>query len=244
MGMASAQAYTTIAAMQGVTKAFGSGEAAVHALEGIDLEIASGELLVVLGPSGSGKTTLLNILGGIEPPTTGNVRVAGRDIAGISSNAMMEMRRDVLGFVYQFFNLIPTLTARENVAVLAELTSGDVATRVDGVLGAVGLDGHGGRFPGQMSGGQQQRVAIARALVNSPRLLLCDEPTGALDANTGRAILGLLQRLSRNDDRAVVIVTHNVAIAPIANRVVRMRSGRITEQIRNDHPVDAGEVSW
>jgi putative ABC transport system ATP-binding protein len=242
--MASARTFTTIAALRGVTKVFGSGEAAVHALEDIDLEIAPGELLVVLGPSGSGKTTLLNILGGIEPSTTGTVQIAGHDVTRLGPAAMTRMRRDVVGFVYQFFNLIPTLTARENIAVLAELTGGDVAARSTEVLAAVGLDGHGERFPGQMSGGQQQRVAIARALVNSPHLLLCDEPTGALDADTGQTILGLLQRLSRSDDRAVVIVTHNVAIAPIANRVVRMRSGRIIEQTRNDRPIDAREVSW
>jgi putative ABC transport system ATP-binding protein len=244
MRMASAHTYTTIATMQGVTKAFGSGETAVHGLEDIDLEIAPGELLVVLGPSGSGKTTLLNVLGGIEPPTAGTVRIAENDLANLGSTSMTKIRRDVLGFVYQFFNLIPTLTASENIAVLAELTGGNVAARVKEVLGAVGLQHHGDCFPRQLSGGQQQRVAIARALVNAPRLMLCDEPTGALDADTGRTILGLLQHLSRSDERAVVIVTHNVAIAAIANRVVRMRSGRITERIRNDHPIDAHEVSW
>jgi len=244
MTTTSAHSLTTIAAMQGVTTTFGSGDAAVHALEDIDLEIAPGELLVVLGPSGSGKTTLLNVLGGIEPPTAGSVWVAGRDLTGCGSDAMTEIRRDVLGFVYQFFNLIPTLTAGENVAVLAELIGGDVAARVGDVLDAVGLADHGDRFPGQMSGGQQQRVAIARALVNEPRLLLCDEPTGSLDADTGRTILGLLQRLSRSEERAVVIVTHNAAVAALASRVVRMRSGRITEQIRNDQPIDAREVSW
>jgi putative ABC transport system ATP-binding protein len=244
MRMTQARAYTTIAAMQGVTKAFGSGEAAMHALEAIDLEVTPGQVLVVLGPSGSGKTTLLNILGGIEPPTAGTVRIASHDLTNLSSTAMTKIRRDVVGFVYQFFNLIPTLTARENIAVLAELTGGDVAARVAAVLEAVDLDDYGDRFPGQMSGGQQQRVAIARALVNSPRLLLCDEPTGALDADTGRTILALLQRLSSSDDRAVIIVTHNAAIAPIAHRVIRMRSGRITEQIRNDQPTHAREVSW
>jgi putative ABC transport system ATP-binding protein len=244
MTMTSAHRFTAIAALHGVSKAFGSGEAAVHALEEVDLEIGSGELLVVLGPSGSGKTTLLNILGGIELPTVGTVRIASHDLTNLSSKAMTRIRRDVVGFVYQFFNLIPTLTARENVAVLAELTGGDVAARVAEILEAVGLDGHGDRFPSQLSGGQQQRVAIARALVNRPRLLLCDEPTGALDADTGRTILALLQHLSRSEDRAVVIVTHNAAIAPIAHRVLRMRSGRINEEIRNDNPIDAHEVSW
>jgi putative ABC transport system ATP-binding protein len=239
-----ARSTTAIATLSGVAKTFGSGEAAVSALQSIDLEIAPGELLVVLGPSGSGKTTLLNIVGGIEPPSTGSVGVAGRDLAGLSSKSMTQMRRDTLGFVYQFFNLIPTLTARENIAVLAELTGGGVGARVDEVLDAVGLDGYGDRFPAQMSGGQQQRVAIARALVNRPSLLLCDEPTGALDADTGRTVLGLLQRLSRSERRAVVIVTHNAAISPIANRVLRMRSGHIAEDISNDRPLDAHEVSW
>ncbi|MCM6775602.1 ABC transporter ATP-binding protein [Nocardia sp. CDC159] len=234
----------TLAALRAVSKTFGSDAAAVHALDEVDLSIAAGELVVVLGPSGSGKTTLLNVLGGIESATSGTVTVAGHPLTDPNAGSVTALRRDMLGFVYQFFNLIPTLTARENIAVLAELTGGEVRARADRVLAAVGLADCGDRFPGQLSGGQQQRVAIARALVNRPRLLLCDEPTGALDPGTGREVLALLQRVCRDGDRAVVIVTHNQAIAAIADRVLRMRSGRIVAARRQDAPLDAGEVSW
>lgn len=244
MSVDGVQLADTVAAIHDVTKTFGTGETAVHALSAVDIEVASGELVVILGPSGSGKTTLLNILGGIEKPTTGTVRVAGRDLNGLSPKALTEIRCNVVGFVYQFFNLIPTLTARENIAVIAELTGGDVEDRVTEVLDAVALTEHGDRFPRQLSGGQQQRVAIARSLVNKPRLILCDEPTGALEVDTGRVVLGLLQKLSRRDNRTVVIVTHNVAIAEMANRVVRIGSGKIVEQTTNAVPVDANEIAW
>jgi putative ABC transport system ATP-binding protein len=232
----------------GVGKVYGSGPAAVAALQDVDLRIDAGQMVVVLGPSGSGKTTLLNVIGGIETPTSGRVVVGGRDLTGLDTDALSQVRRSTVGFVFQFFNLLPTLTAAENVALLAELT-GDagrdaVHQRVAQVLTGVGLADRADHFPAQLSGGQQQRVAIARALVKQPRLLLCDEPTGALDPPTGRTVLGLLQRLAHEGGRAVVVVTHNQAITAAADRVVRMRSGRIVGDTHNPHPVDASEVSW
>jgi putative ABC transport system ATP-binding protein len=239
---------TDLVRARGVGKVYGSGPAAVAALQDVDLRIGAGDLLVVLGPSGSGKTTLLNVIGGIETPSSGRISVGGRDLAGLDTEALSQVRRTTVGFVFQFFNLIPTLTAEENVALLAELT-GDtgrdaVRRRIQDVLGEVGLADRARHFPGQLSGGQQQRVAIARALVKQPRLLLCDEPTGALDPPTGRTVLALLQRLAHSGGRAVVVVTHNQALTAAADRVVRMRSGRIADDQPNPHPVDASEVSW
>jgi putative ABC transport system ATP-binding protein len=233
-----------LAELVGVEKIFGSGEVTVRALREIDLAVEPGEVLVVLGPSGSGKTSLLNVLGGIEPATAGRVVLGGHDLTGLSADAVADVRRETVGFVFQFFNLIPTLTARENVALVAELTGGDVATRVGAVLGGVGLADRAGSFPAQMSGGEQQRVAIARALVTEPRLLLCDEPTGSLDLDTGRVVLAHLQDAARAGGRGVVVVTHNQAIARMGDRVVRMHSGRIAEDVRQPSPLRASEVVW
>ncbi len=233
-----------VAALAGVDKIYGEGDTAVQALRDVDVALRPAELIVVLGPSGSGKTTLLNVIGGIEPPTAGEVTLGGKRIDGLSSEALTEVRRTAVGFVFQFFNLIPTLTARENVALLAELTGHNGDGRVDEVLDAVGLADRTHHFPGQLSGGQQQRVAIARALVKGPPLLLCDEPTGALDLETGRSILGLLQTRSREAGETVMIVTHNSAIARMADRVVTMRSGELVEDLRNPAPVDASNVEW
>jgi putative ABC transport system ATP-binding protein len=242
--MSQAPATTALALLSGVERTYGSGETAVHALQGVDLEIGAGELVVILGPSGSGKTTLLNVLGGIERPTAGRIVVAGHDLMAATSHELTEIRRDVVGFVFQFFNLIATLTARENVSVLAELTGHGRDGRVDAVLADVELTDRADHFPAQLSGGQQQRVAIARALVKSPQLLLCDEPTGALDLETGRMVLALLQSVARDQRRTVVIVTHNRAIAAMADRVVHMRSGRITDDVRIPDPAPASEVVW
>lgn len=233
-----------LAELAGVEKTYGSGETQVHALREVDLTLRSGQLVVVLGPSGSGKTSLLNVLGGIEPPSAGRVVIHGTVITGLSAEAVADVRRDNVGFVFQFFNLVPTLTALENVALIAELTGGDATRRAADALASVGLADRGDAFPGQMSGGQQQRVAIARALVTHPRLLLCDEPTGSLDLDTGRVVLGHLQDAARDGDRAVVIVTHNQALAAMADRVVRMHSGRISEDTRQDAPCPAAEVTW
>ena len=242
--MSQAATTTTVAVLSGVERTYGSGENAVHALQDVELEIGRGELIVVLGPSGSGKTTLLNVLGGIERPTAGRVVVAGRDLTVASAHELTEIRRDVVGFVFQFFNLIATLTARENVSVLGELTGHGRDGRVDAVLAEVGLTERADHFPAQLSGGQQQRVAIARPLVKAPELLLCDEPTGALDLATGRTVLALLQRVAREQHRSVVVVTHNRAIAAMADRVVHMRSGRITDDVPVPDPIPATEVQW
>lgn len=229
--------------LRGVTKTYGTGEVAVHALRGIDLTVDPGELVVVLGPSGSGKTTLLNILGGIEPADDGEIHVAGVELTGRTPSELAGFRRERVSFVFQFFNLIPTLTARENVEVITELTGRGERHNVPELLEAVGLADRMDHFPAQLSGGQQQRVSIARALVTDPDLVLTDEPTGALDTTTGRTILQLLQRTNR-EGRGVLMVTHNASVAAMAHRVVTMRDGRIESVKRNTTPADAAEVSW
>jgi putative ABC transport system ATP-binding protein len=233
----------TIAELRGVERTYGDGPTAVHALSDVDLTLRRGEVVVVLGPSGSGKTTLLNVLGGIDQPTAGRVLVDGADLTTLDSEGLTTLRRDAVGFVFQFFNLVPTLTARENVELIADLTDhdGDAAERS---LTEVGLADRSDHFPGQLSGGEQQRVAVARAISKRPPLLLCDEPTGALDLETGRPVLALLQRLAREHGHTVVVVTHNQPIAAMADHVVRLRSGRVVEDRRVPHPVDAGEVEW
>ncbi len=227
--------------LRGVGKTYGTGHARVHALREVDLEVPRGEFVVLLGPSGSGKTTLLNLIGGIEPATEGEV--AGVDISRLGEDARTAYRRDTVGFVFQFFNLVPSLTALENVRLVAELTGRGDRARAEAALAAVGLAERGGHFPAQLSGGEQQRVAIARAIAKDPALLLCDEPTGALDLETGRGVLRVLQDLNR-EGRTVLVVTHNAAIAAIAHRVVRMRSGRVVEVTTNAAPVGADEVTW
>lgn len=229
--------------LHAVCKTYGKGEAAVHALTDIDLDVAPGELVAILGASGSGKTTLLNIIGGIESADSGSVIVAGQDISGKHPAALGAFRRDHVGFVFQFFNLIASLTARENVEVIVELTGRGECRQVPDLLAAVGLSDRADHFPAQMSGGQQQRVSIARALATDPDLVLADEPTGALDVATGRGVLELLQRTSRAG-RGVVTVTHNEVAAEIADRVVRMRDGRIVSADTNAAPVDAATIRW
>ncbi|HZE32447.1 MAG TPA: ABC transporter ATP-binding protein [Actinoallomurus sp.] len=229
--------------LAGAGKVYGTGRAEVHALRDADLSVERGELVVLLGPSGSGKTTLLNLVGGIEPVTTGRVMVDDRDIAGLGEDGRTAYRRDTVGFVFQFFNLVPTLTASENVRLVAELTGKGDRERAREALESVGLADRADHFPAQMSGGEQQRVAIARAIAKDPPLLLCDEPTGALDLETGRGVLEVLQRLNRHG-RTLLVVTHNAAIAAIAHRVVRMRSGEIVEVTTQAAPQDAKQVAW
>jgi putative ABC transport system ATP-binding protein len=237
------QRLDTIAELHGIAMTYGEGPTAVDALADVDLTLRRGEVVVVLGPSGSGKTTLLNVIGGIDRPTAGSVVVAGEDLVTLGDEDLTAVRRDAVGFVFQFFNLVPTLTARENVELIADLThhDGDAAERS---LAEVGLADRGDHFPGQLSGGEQQRVAIARAISKHPPLLLCDEPTGALDLETGRPVLVLLQRLAREQGHTVVVVTHNQPIAAMADHVVRLRSGRVVEDRHTDHPADAREVEW
>ncbi len=245
-GVAGDAAVRTVAAVQcvAVEKVYGTGPSAVHALRGIDLEVGFGEFVVVLGPSGSGKTTLLNLIGAIEPPTSGTVTVAGTDIASYGERERTAHRRERIGFVFQFFNLVPTLTARENVQLIAELVVADPAERTEQALAQVGLADRMDRFPGQLSGGEQQRVAIARAMVKEPPLLLCDEPTGSLDLVTGRQVLAALRELAGEGHHTVILVTHNSAIARMADRVLRMSSGKIIEDRRAGHPITAQELDW
>ena len=235
---------TELAVFHGVEKTYGDGALAVRALRGVDLSLRAGEFVAVLGPSGSGKTTLLNLLGAIESPTAGRLFVAGSDLAALSAEERTAFRRDGVGFVFQFFNLIPSLTARENVELVLELTGRAGGGRAEEQLAAVGLSDRLDNFPAQLSGGEQQRVAIARALAKAPPLLLCDEPTGALDIDTARVVLALLRTLQRQRATTVVLVTHNSAIAPMADRVLRLRSGAVIDDVRNDDPMPAERLDW
>lgn len=227
-----------------VGKTYGSGPTRVVALHDVDLEVAAGEFVVLLGPSGSGKTTLLNIIGGIEQPSDGEIEVDGQSIGRFDRKLRTQYRREHVGFVFQFFNLVPTLTALENVELLAELTGPDARARSLAALERVGVGEVADRFPAQLSGGQQQRVAIARAIVKKPPLLLCDEPTGSLDLSTGRQVLAALSDLARNGSQTIVLVTHNSEIARMADRVLWLHSGAISKAERIENPVDASELDW
>jgi putative ABC transport system ATP-binding protein len=228
--------------LEHAAKLFRMGEVEVRALSDVTVEILDGELLVIVGPSGSGKTTLLNLIGGLDRATGGTVRFRGRDLASLDRRELGEYRRKELGFVFQFFNLIPNLTARENVAIAAEISDGPMD--VEEALRLVGLGERMDHFPSQLSGGEQQRVAIARALAKNPALLLCDEPTGALDHETGKRVLDLLHRVNRRLGKTVVIITHNLAISRMADRLVRMRSGAIAELAVNPEPASPEDISW
>ncbi len=230
--------------MKQVDKTYGEGAAAVHALRNVDLEIPSGEFAVLLGPSGSGKTTALNLTGAIDDVTAGSLFVNGTDVTNLDGDEQIAFRRSEVGFIFQFFNLIPTLTAAENVELVAELTGHDGGDRAREVLDMVGLADRADHFPAQLSGGEQQRVAIARALAKEPPILLCDEPTGELDFETGRMILGLLRDLNRSADQTIVLVTHNAAIGAMADRVLRLRSGTIVDDVRIESPVEAEALTW
>ena len=224
-----------------VTKIYGKGGASMQALRGIDLVIEAGEFVAIMGASGSGKSTLLNIMGGMDTPTTGQVIFDGEDI-GKSSDSQTVFRRREVGFVFQFYNLVPDLTARENVELAANLV--DKPRSTVELLNEVGLGDRIDHFPSQMSGGEQQRVSIARAAVKNARLLLCDEPTGALDTKTGKIILSMLKKINQSMNTTVVIVTHNTAIAAMADRVVHMSSGRIEKILENSSPAAPEGIDW
>ena len=230
--------------MAKVWKTYGEGVTAVHALEEVDLEVPQGQFAVILGPSGSGKTTLLNIVGAIDEGTSGTIRVDETDLGGLDDKGRIAYRRTQVGLVFQFFNLIPTLTAMENVELVAELAGDGAAERSRRALEEVGLGDRLDHFPSQLSGGEQQRVAIARALAKQPPILLCDEPTGELDFETGRMILALLRRLNRENGQTVLLVTHNAAVGEMADRVVRLRSGSIAEDRIIADPVEAEALTW
>ncbi|MBU1492989.1 MAG: ABC transporter ATP-binding protein [Actinobacteria bacterium] len=230
--------------IRNVWRTFGEGVTAVHALRDVDLEVPQGQFTVILGPSGSGKTTLLNLVGAIDQGTGGTLEVDGVDLGGLDDKGRIGYRRTEVGLVFQFFNLIPTLTALENVELVAELTGDDGAARARQALEGVGLVDRVDHFPSQLSGGEQQRVAIARALAKQPPILLCDEPTGELDFETGRMILALLRRLNRENGQTVLLVTHNAAIGEMADRVVRLRSGAVVEDRTIADPVEAEALTW
>jgi putative ABC transport system ATP-binding protein len=218
------------------------GEVEVHALQGVDLDLFEGEFVVILGPSGSGKSTLLNILGGLDAPTSGEVRFRDHDLVAADDRALTRYRREHVGFVFQFYNLIPSLTARENVALVTEIADNPMAP--EEALRLVGLEARLDHFPAQLSGGEQQRVAIARAVAKRPDVLLCDEPTGALDAETGRLVLRTLSDVNSEVGTATAIITHNAVIAGMGDRVLRMTSGRISEEVRNALRVPVEALTW
>lgn len=225
-----------------VSRVYHMGEVDIHALRDADLAVLEKEILVVLGPSGSGKSTLLNILGGIDSPTSGHIRYRERDLAAFSGSQLTDYRRASVGFIFQFYNLIPNLTARENVELATEI----VPDPLDALetLDKVGLKDRADHFPSQLSGGEQQRVAVARALAKNPDFLLCDEPTGALDYETAKHLLRLMQQINDQTGLTMVMVTHNVAIAALADRVAKMRSGRVTEVTENERRADPEEIEW
>ncbi|HEX5037826.1 MAG TPA: ABC transporter ATP-binding protein [bacterium] len=233
---------TPVFSAKGLTKTYTMGEVEVPALRGIDLDLYDGEFVVLLGPSGSGKSTLLNILGGLDTPTSGEVRYRDHNLREAGEEALTRYRREHIGFVFQFYNLIPSLTALENVVLVTEIAEKPMDARE--ALKLVGLEERLGHFPSQLSGGEQQRVAIARAIAKGPDVLLCDEPTGALDYQTGKMVLEALQRVNRDLGTTTVIITHNAAIAGMADRVVRLGDGRITALETNAKKLKPGELSW
>ena len=225
-----------------VKKVYRMGEVEIHAMRDASFSIEKGELCVIVGPSGAGKTTLLNILGGMDTLTEGKVLLGGEDISAYSSRQLTAYRRHDIGFVFQFYNLVPNLTALENVELAAQICREPLDAA--GVLRSVGLEHRLSNFPAQLSGGEQQRVAIARAIAKNPKLMLCDEPTGALDYTTGKAILKLLQDMSRKNGMTVVIITHNSALTAMADRVIQVKSGSVTGEEVNASPVPVEEIEW
>lgn len=228
--------------LEQVTKVYQMGEVQIRAVDGIDFTISKGEFVVIVGPSGAGKTTVLNILGGMDTATSGSVWVDGNDVAKYSPKKLIGYRRDDIGFVFQFYNLIPNLTALENVELALQICKDPLDART--VLEEVGLGERLNNFPAQLSGGEQQRVSIARALAKNPKLLLCDEPTGALDYNTGKAILKLLQDTCRQKGMTVIVITHNSAIAPMADRIIHIKNGKVSGMELNPNPVPVETIEW
>lgn len=228
--------------LKNVKKIYHMGEVDIPAVDGIEFEIEKGEFVVITGPSGAGKTTVLNILGGMDTCTEGEVWVDGKDIGKYKGRQLTAYRRDDIGFVFQFYNLVQNLTALENVELALQICKDPLDARQ--VLEEVGLKERADNFPAQLSGGEQQRVAIARALAKNPKLLLCDEPTGALDYNTGKAILKLLQDTCRERNMTVVVITHNSAIAPMADRVIKIKNGKVSRMMVNEKPVPVETIEW
>lgn len=231
-----------IAKFENVTKIYTSGEHELYALDGVDLKLDEGKFIVILGPSGAGKSTLLNMLGGLDSPTSGKIIVSGKDISTLSQNELADYRAKTIGFVFQFYNLIPTLTVYENVALVSEIAPD--AMNAKEMLCEVGLLDHLKNFPSELSGGEQQRVSIARALAKNPKIILCDEPTGALDSGTGIMVLKLLLSMAKTYGKTIVVVTHNQNIAKIADVIVHVKNGKITSYEEQNKPMSVDEVEW
>ncbi len=225
-----------------LTKSYSNTGIATQVLKGVDLEMDRGQIGVILGPSGSGKSTLMNVIGGVDRADNGTVEVDGRRITDLNDRQLVEYRRDSVGFIFQFYNLIPNLTAAENIEVVSNISKTPLKT--DQVLAAVGLSDKKNRFPRELSGGEQQRVSIARAIVKNPRLLLCDEPTGALDLETSRSVLTLLQKVNAQYGTTILMITHNSAIAGMAHTVFRLRSGEVAEVLHNSELIPAERIEW
>ena len=228
--------------LENVSKIYGSKEVKIVAVDEISFQIAEGEFVVIVGPSGAGKTTVLNILGGMDKATSGKVLVDGHDIAGYTNKQLTAYRREDIGFVFQFYNLVPNLTALENVELALQICKNPLDAKT--VLSEVGLKDRLGNFPAQLSGGEQQRVSIARALAKNPKLLLCDEPTGALDYQTGKSILKLLQDMCREKGMTVIVITHNSALTPMADRVIKIKNGKVSSMVQNENPTSVEKIEW
>ena len=228
--------------LKDITKVYHMGEVEIRASDNINFSIKKGEFVVIVGPSGAGKTTVLNILGGMDTATGGTLTVDGKDITAYDSRQLTGYRRDDIGFVFQFYNLIPNLTALENVELALQICKDPLDAKK--VLEDVGLGDRLDNFPAQLSGGEQQRVSIARALAKNPKLLLCDEPTGALDYNTGKAILKLLQNMCRERGMTVIVITHNQALAPMADRLIHIKNGQVSHMETNENPMSIDEIEW
>jgi len=233
---------TTMIEFENVSRIYKSGENELKALDNLSLKIDKGEFVVILGPSGAGKSTFLNLLGGLDTATSGKIIVNGQNIVDYDDKQLTEFRAREVGFIFQFYNLIPNLTAKENIELMEDITG----LKIDGdkILESVGLTGHGSQFPSQLSGGEQQRVSIARAVAKQPAMLLCDEPTGALDSNTGVLILSLLQSMCHEQNTTVVIVTHNAKLADAADKLIRIKNGQIEDIEIHDNPLDVNEIEW
>ncbi|WP_050640182.1 MULTISPECIES: ABC transporter ATP-binding protein [Clostridia] len=228
--------------LEDITKIYKMGEVEIRAVDGIDFAIEKGEFVIIVGPSGAGKTTVLNILGGMDTATGGKITVDGADITSCNARQLTSYRRNDIGFVFQFYNLVPNLTALENVELALQICKNPLDARE--VLEEVGLGDRLDNFPAQLSGGEQQRVSIARALAKNPKLLLCDEPTGALDYNTGKSILKLLQDMCRERGMTVIVITHNSALAPMADRLIRIKNGKVSGMEQNPNPVSIDQIEW